>query len=446
MSRLLLATLIFSLTSCGGDAGGDGKPDDDGDDTDDVGEDTAGDDTGEDSGDEPDGPATLSGTVRVALTWVDDAGDVIEYDWDEATGGSYVFGAVFVAVYTEDEQTGVQTYHDTYTIPAPALEGDPWELIVDAPEDAGALHLYAAADYWGDGILGSDEPIAVWPEALVLEPGEVRSDMELTIAAPWEPYWWAINHPGGSCDTLTLDGTADVVSDYASGGRCVALLYDTADLGPYYWGFFTPTDHGDGTADGPWSFASCVGYGDMKLLGACDSDLSGLIDPADAWGTVVEGSDDDNPIQVEQDSLAGLVLSIPYEGVRANVTPFVTLSGTVVPAESFGTWPEGSTLYVAALQTPAGADISTTSLSTAYDFATFSGDDLAGASVDYELIVPPSRTVYVWAFADTDGDGVLNEPGEPIGNPSGGRVVVGRTSETELDIALMAYEAPESEE
>lgn len=445
MSRLPLAILLLCLSACDEDADGDDKP---GGDTGGLGLDTAADggDSG-DSADAPDGPATLSGTVRVALTWEDDAGDVIEYGWDEATGGTYVFGAVFVAVYTEDEQTGVQTYRDTVTIPAPAIDGDAWELVVDAPEDAGALHLYAAVDYWGDGILGSDEPIAAWPEVLVLEPEEVRSGLDLTIAAPWGPYWWALNYSGGGdYDTLTLDGTADVVSDYAAGGRCAALLYDTDDLGPYHWGFFTPDDHGDGTADGPWSFASYVGYGDMKLLGACDSDVSGLIDPADAWGTVTEGSDDENPIQVDQDALTGLVLTIPFEGVRANVVPYVTLSGAVVPADGFDAWPEGSVLYVAALQTPAGADLSTDALDDAYDVATYSGDDLAGASLDYALVVPPSRTVYVWAFADTDGDGVLNEPGEPIGNPSGGRVAVGRESQTGLDIALMAYEPPETEE
>lgn len=418
----------------------------------DLGGDTGGlsEDSGTDSGTDTDdseelldGPATLSGTVRVALTWTDEDGETVEYDWAEATGDQYVFGKIFVTAMTTDPETGAETYWDSATVMAPSVAGDAWELTIEEPEDAGEITLYAAVDYWNDGILGTDEPTGPWPELLTLEPLEVRDGLDLVISTPWDSYYDWVNGGGGgggggSSVAVTLSGTGDVVSGYI-GGDCLALLYYSDGSGPYDWTSFTPTGNGDGTAVGEWSMGT---WGDLTatLLGACDLNGNSLIDPADSWGSVVEGDNNDNPFQIGTEDLSDVVIRIPYEGVRATVTPFATISGSVLSADNFSTWPAGSTLYVAALRSRPTGDVTVSDLAAGYDYVAFTGSDLSSGSVPYSLMVPTHKTLYVWAFGDGDGDGVLNEVGEPLGSPdNGGRISVGTADETGNDINIMGF-------
>ena len=45
----------------------------------------------------------------------------------------------------------------------------------------------------------------------------------------------------------------------------------------------------------------------------------------------------------------------------------------------------------------------------------FAGDELTGTATPFSLGVPAWEPVYVWAWVDRDGDGVINEPGEAAG-------------------------------
>ena len=62
---------------------------------------------------------------------------------------------------------------------------------------------------------------------------------------------------------------------------------------------------------------------------------------------------------------------------------------------------------------------------------------IPGTSLDYVLLAPSSSVVYLWAYGDLDGDGVLNEVGEPVGSfgPTG-RFETSTSNESGLDMAL----------
>ena len=53
--------------------------------------------------------------------------------------------------------------------------------------------------------------------------------------------------------------------------------------------------------------------------------------------------------------------------------------------------------------------------------------------------------MYLWSFADTDGDGVLNEPGEPVaagGGESSGRLPTGGSGASGISLSLNAPPSP----
>jgi hypothetical protein len=69
-------------------------------------------------------------------------------------------------------------------------------------------------------------------------------------------------------------------------------------------------------------------------------------------------------------------------------------------------------------------DSSVTVFEESYDLEIFKADDIAGLeSLEWELIVPANTRVYLWAFVDVDGDGLINEVDEPVA--SGGSDATG---------------------
>jgi hypothetical protein len=88
--------------------------------------------------------------------------------------------------------------------------------------------------------------------------------------------------------------------------------------------------------------------------------------------------------------------------------------------------------------------VSTSSFSDAYDFATYDWTDLSKQpSVAFDLVVPSNTTLYLWAYADTDGDGVVNESTEPISSvdpDNGGRLSVTSSNQSGFDLQLQSFE------
>ena len=127
------------------------------DDTDDT-DTTSTDDT--DDTDEPMEPvqATAEGVVRVQLYTEDEDGDRTFISWDDAYGGAYPFGSIFLTTFTEGKSGDIDYYGST-VVSAGDVDpntGNPYTITVNLSE-TGTVNLYAAVDYWDDGIIGTDE-------------------------------------------------------------------------------------------------------------------------------------------------------------------------------------------------------------------------------------------------------------------------------------------------
>jgi len=383
---------------------------------------------------------SLTGTVTVQPYTTNEDGDIVYVDWDEASGGSFNYGNIFVAAYTVDEVTGQQEYHDTTTILSPSTEGDAYELDLEV-DDASAVRVYATLDYWGDGVLGSTEPIGLYPEALSPADGEVLTDIDITILAPVKS-----SGGGGGCDTVDISGEVFITVGYVAGEVGVMLQTSLGD-GPINSsvGWTVPLGDADG-ATSEYSFSVCESPGEVRLIGGWDKNYNRLLDPTDRWGVyMAEEKVDGNPITVGTSDLSGYDVYIPFGDSAAFATvPFVVLSGTVTMegAKTFDALPTHSNLYVTALKYQPSTDISSSSLADdSYDTTEFDWSELSGQSeVSFSLVVPSNTTLYLWTFADTDGDGVLNEADEPIAGAGteGGRISVGTTNEAEQDMELTA--------
>jgi hypothetical protein len=104
------------------------------------------------------------------------------------------------------------------------------------------------------------------------------------------------------------------------------------------------------------------------------------------------------------------------------VVPFVRLSGTAFPERvpTFGDFAsgegDGMVLHVVALKYPPTPDLNVTAFEEdAYDAQVWDSASLGDLeSVDWNLVVPANTIVYLLAFVDVDGDGLVNEEQEPV--------------------------------
>ena len=180
----------------------------------------------------------------------------------------------------------------------------------------------------------------------------------------------------------------------------------------------------------------CENEGAMMLLGAWDSNVNGLIDPADRWGSYVNADDEDgNPITLGNTDQSDLDVLIPFGDHHPTVVPFVSLSGTITSTEDWSTW---GAVYVAALKYRPVDETSVTDLETGYDLVSWDNADLvASTSLAYHVEVPADTITYLWVYGDPDGDGMVNEVGEPVASTADdGRIVTGETAQTGLDYEL----------
>jgi hypothetical protein len=107
---------------------------------------------------------------------------------------------------------------------------------------------------------------------------------------------------------------------------------------------------------------------------------------------------------------------------------------------AFASLPPGAQVHVAALRYVPGVDLSVSSLASGYDFQTFVWSEIDGqTAIPYSLVVPSNTTMYLWAYADSDADGRVNEVAEPMatgGTRAGGEVRTG-TSTSSYDLRLI---------
>jgi hypothetical protein len=364
-------------------------------------------------------------------------------DWAEAYGEDFPFGSIFVAAFTIDETTGAATFHDEYVIREPSPEGDTYSLTVD-PDDAESVTVYAVLDYSNDGILASNEPTGVYPTSVVLLSGSEVSDVDIDILAAYYDFTGGGGGGGGGGydpnDYITISGNGIISSPYG-GGACVSMLYDSAGVGPYYASAFSPTETETG-AEGEYALTVPKSWGSGQLIGAWDSNTNGIFDPADDWGSWVDETGATlNPLTVGTSDLPDHTLLIP-DGSETTIgmIPFVLLAGDLSYSAGYASMPAGASVYVTALKYRPNTDVTVADMiKNSYDYATYTGADLTGSSLHFSLIAPANAFVYLWAYSDEDGDGVLNEVATPVGSSGsdGGRLTTGTSSVTGIGMQLV---------
>ena len=395
-------------------------------------------DSGDTGNDGEDG--VISGTIQVEVYKYDEMGDLVWQEWSSVYGDDFPFGSIFVSAYALDEETFTMTYVDQYVIRSPDPEGNSYELQVD-PELAPQVRVYAVLDYWADGIIATYEPMGVWPDVVDVVPGAEVAGVDIDI--PVSYYDFATPGGGGGWnrdDYVLVSGEGLITESYA-GGSCMALFYGNDGYGPYWVDGFTPTRVDDG-AVGTYELYVAKNFGSGKLLGAWDANFNGLIDPADKWGNYVDETGASlNPITIGTNDILNATLMIP-DGSNANPAsvPFVLLAGDVTMATLFDDLDASSQVHVAAMKYRPEDDLSVSDIpAIAYDYQTYSGADLTGSALGFTLIAPANTIVYLWAYLDIDGDGIINETGEAVAsynNEPSGRIASGTDSHTDLELRL----------
>lgn len=397
-----------------------------------------GDDSGEDD-DDDDGPeeitGTVSGTVTVQLYESGDDGERDELSWadseyyDDGTI-NWPFGNIYVGAYHTNDG-GNDVYVGSTVIGSPD-DSNPYTLDYTAQGDQ-SVWVYASIDMYGDTIVGSGDPRGVYPIEVPLTDGDAITGVDITILATHRS-------SGGGCDTVSITGDARVTVSYAS-GNVATMVVDQNGAGPYVSTIDTPTATATG-AEAAYGLTSCQSYGAMNIVGAWDSNDDGMFAPDDTWGSYVVSGADANPLTIGATDLSGIDVEIPFgDGPGVSVVPFVTLSGDVsVAGGAFDDLPAGTTVYVAALKYRPTGGFDITTSDAIYDMDTFEWPDLTGESAkSFSLTVPAGTVAYLWAYADVDVDGNVNESGEPVasgGIDDNGRVELGTSSQGGLALEL----------
>jgi len=385
--------------------------------------------------------AIIQGTVTISLYTIDEDGEYIYSDWD-SYNGQYPFGPNFVAAYYAED--GREIYVDQVSITNPSIDGDKFEFEIHE-DDVSGIRVYAASDYWDDGIVGTADPIGNYPD-VIYDPDtsddyNIITGVDINILVP---YWdgstggtgWGDGsgygyYDGGSWDTScnvgVLTGEVIITTSYA-GGDASAMLLDTEGNGPYNSVWTTLNESGGG-AVGDYSMTFCDDPSQMNLVGAYDSNFNGIIDPAgDTWGVFVSEGLSGNPVELYPGTIEADI-QIPYGDYDGlDLTPFVRISGVV---NTLVELPETTSIYIGALKYRPTSDVNVSDLADGYDYEAFNPSEVQSDELEYEMIVPANTVTYLWAYADVDNDGRINEAGEPVssaGDDENGRMSTGDSS------------------
>ena len=449
---LISVALVACVVACAAAIKGDDANTGDGDD----GDPTADGDIDSDGDADADGGPkddahwmTIRSRVKVDLYTTDEDGGRQFLAWEDAVGpaGEFPFGSIFVAAYIPVED-GSEQYIAQHTVTRPRTDGDYYRLLVD-PEAASQVNIFATLDVRGDGIVGSGEPIGILPDLITVEAYVEHTDADLIVLVDWDrwgPGGWGwqdvggyvpprdtdgdgdIDEDDGGCDLVSVAGEVRINVPY-DGGNGKVMLLDKNGGGPYQMDPFTPVPSGSG-AMAEYNMGVCAWAGEMQIVAAYDSNGNGLIDPDDLWGSYAsEPGVDGNPVNIEDYRQSDIHVEIPIGGggPAVSVVPFVHLEGTAYPERSAtfsgleAEEAEGMALYVVALRYPPTPDMDVETFSEAYDFEVWDSPTLRDlGSVEWDLIVPANTIVYLLAFVDADGDGLVNEAREPLASGGAG--------------------------
>jgi hypothetical protein len=439
IAPVLWASALVALTACG--ALGK-KSDGDGDGKDGPGN---GDGTVDSGEDRPIGPdeedfavvSTVTGKVTIELFGEDENGERYSIPWDESGFDSWPFGPIFLAAYELGSDGQAGRYAGTRVIMRPEMGTSEYEMTVKLREEK-EIYIYAAVDVLNDGVVGTEDPRGVWPEAIFMTNDIVVPDIDMTVLAQAENE--IVCDDGQSID---ITGSAYVTVDYW-GGDIAVMLMDADGNGPFHVAKALEVGAGEGATTN-YTLEVCPNYGEMQLISAWDANVNGIFDGGDRWGVYsATGESSSNPISVGDRNMNNYPVWMPL-GDRPGVDllPFVTLQG-VVKLESgapMSSLPSGTTIYVAALKyRPSGGLLVTDpAVSHDMDIYTWSEVSSTGTELAWNLLLPSDNIVYLWVFADVNGDGIVNDVDEPIGafNPSEfGKTPTGQTGFGGIEIIL----------
>lgn len=372
-------------------------------------------------------PMTISGVIRVQLYREESNGDISFLPWDESGyGDTFPFGGFYVgAVADKTDVEGAQRYLGDTVVFDTHPEGTEYTIRVGEVEGASTeFRLFAALDYYNDFIIHSSDPIGLHPDEFTVQEASEVPSMDITVLAPWEDFSGEAastseNARRDCSDGVTLTGPVDI--EYpATTMRGIVFTQDMEKNGPLDWEWFDATEADEVPLQASYSLLTCKDQGYQRLMGAIDSNLNDMIDPADLVGTYAPNQDTNgNPVTIASEDLDDMRVQIPLFDLDGgiNVVPFVSLSGDIgVGGGTFDDLPPGSQVVIAALKRrpQGGLDLETLE-GQVYDYEVWEWPDLQGnTTVSYDLTVPSNTLMYLWAFADTDANGRVNEAGEPI--------------------------------
>lgn len=427
--------------------------------------------------------ATLTGSVQVELFCTDEAGGREAVSFEEAYGGVYPFGPIWVAAY--DEVTGSLGSYGSELLATPGTGGNAFSFEVALPSERD-LRVFAILDRDADRIMASSDPIGTYPDLVAAADGDTLTGLDFSIVTYAGDSWCGSNGgdsgsggsgsggsgsggsggsgsggsgsggsgsggsgsggsgTGGTTTEITISGDIEIGDFYTSGAAAVMLL-DMEGAGPDHYDVLTPTSTSSG-AEGAYTFTADAGLGQMQLVGVVDSNNNSVFDSSDTWGAYAVVEDiNANPILVQSSDLSGLRVQIPLgEGDSPlSLVPYTTVSGTIDmdDGSSFDSLTSGTSLYIVALQYRPNLGTSVTQLEAdSYDLEEVDWADLTGrSSITYDLTVPSNTVAYLWVYADEDVDGTVQESGEALasgGLDDNGRQPIGTASITQ-DFSLL---------
>lgn len=410
---------------------------------------TAQDDTGEVL--EPLFDGTIEGNVRVVLFSIDEDGEYIYKDWT-SHGNDWPFGNLWVYGFTTDEETGDEEFFDSESILTPSQDGNSYSLSVKTGQ-TDSIRVGAQLDYYADGIMGTWDPVGIYPQEISIDDGTTVTGVDITLLAYWAPndgsgwgadgWGWGSGNGshstegGGNGDgTTTLSGDMVITYTYAGGDAAAMLMNASNGQGPYYSDTETPEAVGGG-AEAPYSMTVWADYGEMNLIGCHDSNYSQLIEASDECGAYITAPDEDgNPVNVAvNENLEDMDIQIPLGDYELELVPFVRLYGEVT-SESvlYADYPAGTSVHIAALKYLPGEDEALSDMEDeAYDIISYEWSEVEVATgLEFNLAVPANTIVYLVAYADEDNDGIVAELDEAKahgGNGDHGRVPTSSSSQ-----------------
>ena len=394
----------------------------------------------------------INGTIDIQLYGLDEDLEREMLSWEESYGSFYPFGKIFVAAYHENEQ-GQQFYVGFDVIDNPQPTGNQYSIPVEVPAVDTDLRIFAVLDYYVDNITGNDEPMGGYTRTVsfadigVDSQSMVIDDIDFSILSPLQE-----QRPPCEDSTSTdpremsISGFANITETY-TGGEIAVVLFEPGPVGPIRHSIVAPEVLGGG-AEAEYTINACEGSGYMLLMGIWDENRNGMYDPMDEFGVYIsEPNQTGNPVTIGYSDLSNYEIQIPFHSASGlSLVPFVQLSGTVSP--SSGTFDElttSGTLYIAALKYRPSGEISISTLEErSYDYKEVTWEDLQGqSSIDWRLTVPSETITYLWAYLDVDGNGMVNEPQEPIasgGEDDNGKFPTGNVATGNINMNLLTME------